>query len=405
MKILIVTERYSPEVGAAPSRLTNMAQGLHKSGCEVDVLTNLPYYPKGRIFKGYRHRLFKKEQIDGITIFRLWIFATIARHPILRVLNMFSFALMLWLFAFRVRRIKRYDRVIIQTPTLVSAASAMLLFKGLYGKCCVLNVSDLWPSTAVDLGAMHEGSRSHRFLAALERYLYRRADAILGQSNEILEHIKTFHPDKPLFLYRNLQPGYTTATAKRKNEPLKVVFSGMLGVAQNVLGLVENIPFAEMGAEFHIVGGGKQLKPIEAYIAAHPDCKIFTHGFVKKEEVAAALQPMDVAVVPLAQRIRGAVPSKIYDILPQGIPILFCGGGEGATFIADRHVGLTSEPNDYAALTENIRKMVALTSDDYTALSQHCLDVSRAELDFQKQMDCTFDLLKGLSKIKKPKKE
>ena len=53
MKILIVSERYWPEVGAAPSRLVNMAEGLHARGCDVDVLTSLPNYPKGRIFDGY----------------------------------------------------------------------------------------------------------------------------------------------------------------------------------------------------------------------------------------------------------------------------------------------------------------------------------------------------------------
>ena len=52
MKILLVAERYWPEVGAAPSRLANMAEGLKAKGCEVDVLTSLPNYPKGEIFDG-----------------------------------------------------------------------------------------------------------------------------------------------------------------------------------------------------------------------------------------------------------------------------------------------------------------------------------------------------------------
>ena len=51
MKILIVAERYWPEVGAAPSRLANMAEGLKENGCDVEVLTGLPNYPKGKIFE------------------------------------------------------------------------------------------------------------------------------------------------------------------------------------------------------------------------------------------------------------------------------------------------------------------------------------------------------------------
>ena len=56
MKILIVSFYYSPELGAAPSRITNMAEGLKSQGAEVDVLTSLPNYPQGQIFEGYRGR-------------------------------------------------------------------------------------------------------------------------------------------------------------------------------------------------------------------------------------------------------------------------------------------------------------------------------------------------------------
>ena len=60
MKILLVSFYYYPELGAAPSRITNMAEGFIAEGAEVDVLTCLPNYPKGRIFDGYRGRLYKK---------------------------------------------------------------------------------------------------------------------------------------------------------------------------------------------------------------------------------------------------------------------------------------------------------------------------------------------------------
>ena len=64
-----MAERYWPEVGAAPSRLANMAEGLKRQGCEVDVLTTLPNYPKGKIFDGYRGCLSKKENRKMLVIF------------------------------------------------------------------------------------------------------------------------------------------------------------------------------------------------------------------------------------------------------------------------------------------------------------------------------------------------
>lgn len=394
MKILLVAERYWPEVGAAPSRLANMAEGLQALGGRVDVLTALPNYPEGRIFKDYRGRVAKKEIHAGVRLFRYWMFATVSRRPWARIVNMFSFAITLWLFAFKRKRILSYDTVVIQTPTLVVAASAMFLFRKLYHRTCVLNVSDLWPSTAVDMGAMRESGASFRFMAALERYLYRHADAVLGQSCEILEHVRNFRPQVPTFLYRNLQKYDITEPHSEKSVPLKIVFCGMLGVAQNVAGIVKNVPFKDLNAEFHILGGGKQLEEIEEYVKTHPDCHVYTHGFVAKEEIPVWMRKMDISIVPLARRIRGAVPSKIYDILPQGIPILFCGGGEGADFISDRKVGLVSQPADYNALAENIRRIADMTQEAYSALSKRCIEVSHKELNFNQQMQNAFAFLK-----------
>ena len=410
MKVLLVAERYWPEVGAAPSRLANMAQGLKNEGCEVDVLTSLPNYPKGRIFDGYRGCVYKHEVHRGVELFRYWIFATVSGNPIFRAINMFSFAMMIWLFAIKRKRIKDYDNVIIQTPTLVVAASAMLLFKKIFHKKCVLNVSDIWPLTAVDMGAMALGGFSYKFMAKLERYLYKNADGVLGQSEEILNHVaqemlrlegkwkredcdtddilnsKLWRDNKRLFLYRNLQTYPMDCAHKTKGGTLKLVFSGMLGIAQDVSGIVKNVPFKDLGVEFHILGGGKQLEEIENYCKEHPDSMVYTHGFVPKEQIAERLRWRDASIVPLATRIRGAFPSKVFDILPQGLPVLFCGGGEGASFINGYQVGLVSQPGDYGALTENIKKLRDMSELEYEAMSARCINISQNILNFEKQM-------------------
>lgn len=408
MKILLVAERYWPEVGAAPSRLANMAEGLERKGCMVDVLTSLPNYPTGQIFKGYRGRLTKHEIKEGVNLFRYWIYATVSRNPVARIINMFSFAGTMWLFAFKRRQIKSYDAVIIQTPTLVVATSAMLLFKCLYGKRCVLNVSDIWPLTAVDMGAMREGSHSFRFMAKLEHFLYRKADCVLGQSEEILNHVaqevmdikfeqekdtetvlgsKLWQKNKRLFLYRNLQRYQPDYDHRSRHGVLKLVFCGMLGVAQDVAGIVRNIPFKDLDIEFHILGGGKQLEEIKEWCAENPESNVFVHGFVPKEEISKWLATMDASIVPLASRIRGAVPSKIYDILPQGLPILFCGGGEGARFIKQHKVGMISAPGDYASLRENMIRLRDMERKDYEIMSANCIQIGKVELNFDKQMN------------------
>lgn len=396
MNILIVAERFWPEVGAAPSRLMNMAEGLKKQGCEVDVVTSLPNYPKGEIFEGYKRCLSKYESHRGINIFRYWVYATVSHNPIARAVNMFSFAIMIWLFAFKFKRIKQYDYVVIQTPTLVSAVSAMVLFKKVYSKKCILNVSDIWPSTAVDMGVMKEGSRSYQFMAWCEQFLYKNCDAVLGQSQEILAHIKQYIPSKPQFLYRNLQSHHTQHIHTTKHHPLKLVFSGMLGVAQDVLSIVKNIPFNDMGVEFHIIGGGKQFEDIKQYVHTHPDSNIYLYGFVPKEDIPQLLKNFDASIVPLVTHIQGAFPSKIYDIISLGLPVLFCGKGEPADFITTYQLGYAVTSDDYKALTNNIQLMCALSDEEYASMSQTCIYVSKTFLDFEKQMIEAFSFIKNI---------
>lgn len=396
MKILIVSERYWPEVGAAPSRLANMAEGFKREGNEVDVLTSLPNYPTGKILDGYRGHVRKKEIHNGVNLFRYWIYATVSRNPIPRVLNMFSFAVMIWFFAVNVKRIRKYDAVIIQTPTLVVAVSAMLIFKGLYRKTCALNVSDIWPSTAVDMGVMKEGSLSWRFMHRCEKYLYRKSDAVLGQSNEILEHIKGYQNKGRFFLYRNLQKYDIGIDCRERNGRMKLVFCGMLGVAQNVAGIVKSVPFHDLDVEFHIIGGGKQADEIKAWCESHPDGNVFFHGFVPKEQIPLCLKEMDASIVPLAGRIRGAVPSKIYDLLPQGLPILFCGAGEASDFILSHKVGFVSAPGDYDALSANIAHLRDLSDEEFREMTARCIRTSRDELDFDLQMQRCCEFLKNL---------
>ena len=396
MKILIVTERYWPEVGAAPSRLTNMAEGLKEQGWDVDVVTSLPNYPKGEIFEGYKRCISKYESHRGINIFRYWVYATVSHNPIARAVNMFSFAIMIWLFAFKFKRIKQYDYIVIQTPTLVSAVSAMILFKKVFRKKCILNVSDIWPSTAVDMGVMKEGSRSYKFMAWCEQFLYKNCDAVLGQSQEILAHIKQYIPSKPQFLYRNLQSHHTQQVHTTKHQPLKLVFSGMLGVAQDVLSIVKNVPFHDLDVEFHIIGGGKQFNDIKQYINTHPKCGIYLYGYVPKEQIPNLLKEFDASIVPLVTYIRGAFPSKIYDIIPLGLPILLCGKGEPAEFITRYKLGMTSAPNEYNSLIDNINKLRQLSNSEFENLSKTCIEVSQTLLDFNNQIQHTISFIKEI---------
>ena len=386
MKVLIVSFYYEPELGAAPSRITNLARGLKASGVDVDVLTCLPNYPKGKIFDGFRGRYSMKEQIDGIDVYRYWTYATVSKNPFKRVLAMTAYAITMWSFAFKRRLIKSYDRIIIQSPPILVAVSAITLFKKLFGKKVVLNVSDLWPGSAVELGFVRKGSLSFKALSRFEKYIYRNAHAVMGQSQEIVEHVESMFPGKSTFLYRNLQPDDNhLPTVKEKDGVLKIVYAGLFGVAQDMLSLLKSVDLKALGVEMHLYGGGNQVEQIQEYIESG-DRNIWYHGYVSKQQINEELKKYHLSIIPLAAAIHGAVPSKIFDLLPAGIPILFSGNGEGARIVEECGFGLVSEYGDYKALEKNIRTFVDMSPAQYSAYSVNCLNASRDAFSFSKQL-------------------
>ena len=386
MKVLVVSFYYEPELGAAPSRITNLAKGLKASGVDVDVLTCLPNYPKGKIFDGYRGRCSMKETIDGIDIYRYWTYATVSKNPIKRVVAMTSYAVTMWAFALKRKLVKSYDRVIVQSPPIMVSASAVLLFKKLLGKNTILNVSDLWPGSAVELGYVRKGSLFFKVLSFLERFIYRNADSVMGQSSEIIEHVCGMFPAKRTFLYRNLQPvADVPVVARKRNAKLKIVYAGLFGVAQDMLSLLKAVDFKALDVEMHLYGGGNQMDKILSYIKSG-DKNIYYHGYVSKQEMNEELKKYDLSIIPLAAPIYGAVPSKIFDLLPAGIPILFSGEGEGARIVKEYGFGLVSRYGDYAALENNIKAFAGMSMEEYSGYSTNCLVAASDSFSFSKQM-------------------
>lgn len=152
---------------------------------------------------------------------------------------------------------------------------------------------------------MKEGGVYHGVMGRIERFLYRKATACQGQSKEIVDYIKRYEPGKASFLYRNLQhrfvlPNQTPSSRK----PFRIVYAGLLGVAQNILELIERVDFKGMGAELHLFGGGNQAVEIEDYVRTH-DRGVFYHGSLPKERMREELIRYHASIIPLTVRIRG----------------------------------------------------------------------------------------------------
>ena len=383
MRIGLLTQYYKPEMGAPQNRLYEMVRGLKELGNEVYIVTAMPNYPTGKIFDAYKGKFVCDEVMDDIPIKRYWLYASNARKVIPRIWNMVSFSCMALFSACYLRKL-HLDYLVVESPPLTLGIVGIWLAK--IAKCkLIANISDIWPLSAKELGAISEG-RLYRILERLEQRIYRSAHICMGQSQEIVDHIAS-HGGKNVYLFRNgVDPTrFPLSTQQTIAHPIKLVYAGLLGFAQGVADICKSINFTEIGAEFHIYGAGGEQEEIEKFLLQNPNRGIYYHGVVSRLELPSKLQAAHLTLVPLVKNIYGAVPSKIYESMAAGLPIMFIGEGEGAKIVKENKIGMVAPAKDYTTLKNNIQFIVS-HPNDMTEMHQNCLLCAQTKFNRPRQI-------------------
>jgi glycosyltransferase involved in cell wall biosynthesis len=377
---LIITNYFPPEKGAASNRIFQLAEGLQKRGFIVSVTTPLPNYPTGEIFKAYKGKINQTSVENNIKIYRLWVYASNSKNKLLRLFSMLSYSISLICF-FIFKKIPKI--VFVQSPPLLVAFTCLFFLQSKNRKI-ILNVSDLWPMAGLKLGVFKKNF-VYKLLEKIEHNNYRKASLIFGQSNEILQHVLSINQKKEIFLYRNF-PNIKVEKINPIKEPskkLKIVYAGLLGFAQGVLKLCQNLDYSKI--ELHIYGVGAEKNKINDFINNNSELPIIYHGEAKRKELHKLIQQYDVAIIPLIKRIYGSVPSKIFEYSKLGLPILYFGGGEGEQIVKDLELGWVAETGNYSDLNKvilNINKE-EITVDFKTRINQ----IANSNFDFEKQLE------------------
>ncbi|WP_139854203.1 glycosyltransferase family 4 protein [Aequorivita sinensis] len=344
-EILLITNYFPPEKGAAANRMHSIAENLGKAGYTVKVICPLPNYPNGEIFEGYRGKLSISEKTPFGEVSRLWTWPSNSTNKFIRLLSMLSFSLSLAVFfLFK----KTPKKIFIQYSPVFVGFTAVCLGK-IFSKKIILNISDLWPLAGLEMGILNKGFY-YTLLLKIERYCYKKSDLIIGQSEEILQHISKLENKKPLFLYRNI-PNFKVPKISDSptSKEVKIVYAGLLGVAQGIFEICEKITFPQ-NVSFHIYGAGPDAERLKSLQSKN----VYFYGEVDRAVLHIELEKYDIAFVPLTNRIYGSVPSKIFEYTRLGLPILYFAGGEGGKIVAKESLGWVIPVNNTKKLQEFI---------------------------------------------------
>lgn len=365
MKILYITQYFYPEIGATTNRALANVRYFANKGHDVTVLTEMPNHPKGIIFNGYKHKIFVKEKKDNFLVNRVWVFTSERKTFITRILFYVSFMFMGFLhtlFSWR-----KYDIVYVSSPPLFVGVIGLWLKKIFKKTKFVFEVRDLWPDSAIEIGEL-KSRKAIKISLRLEKQFYENAEKIIAISQHMKNKIiaKGFSAEKILVIYNGTDTDFIENERKisgqflrkyKKNNKFTVVYAGILGLAQgmqvlfNAADKLRNEPI-----QFNIIGIGPkelELKEKREKLNLH---NLHFIGEINRNIIHEYLLASDCGVIPLRnlELFKGALPSKIFDYMACGLPILIGIDGEAKNIIEDSNAGLFFKPENADDLTKKI---------------------------------------------------
>jgi colanic acid biosynthesis glycosyl transferase WcaI len=368
MKILYVSQYFSPEMGAPAARVHELSREWVRLGHDVTVLTGFPNHPTGIIPAEYRGQLVRKEVVDGIKIVRAPIYAAANKGFVRRVLNYLSS----FMSASTLGPVltSRPDVIIGTSPQFLTAVAGLWL-AAVKRVPFVFEVRDLWPRSIVEVGAMRADSLAIRVLEKLERLLYRRADRIVAVTDSFVDAIAAngISPEKisvvtngvDLELFRP-RPRPEARAALGLPEGFLATYVGTHGMAHG-LGLVLDVAkqVAAEGIRFLLVGEGAEKAALKARAAAEGIENVTFWDQQPRDRVAQIYAASDVCLVLLRDLplFHAVIPSKIFEFMGAARPIVTTVDGESRGILERAGAGLFCPPERPDALAETLRNLAA----------------------------------------------
>ena len=331
MKILLVTDAYPPEIRSASHLMQELAEELRDRGHSITVGTCFPRY---NLSDAVPSANFEELSIEnGIRVIRIH---TLPHHKVnflIRGISQLTLPLFFWL------KVRPYlkdgvDAVLVYSPPLPLWQIGFKA-KKMHGARFILNVQDIFPQNAVDLGALRNPILI-RFFERMERSAYNHTDIVTVHSRsnkEFLIREKSVPSEKVVTLHNwvnmrnDKQPVRSNGFRKRWGQEDKFIFffGGVMGPSQGLDLLIDaaNMLKKEKDIVILLVGDGSEKERLQE-LARHNALKnVVFHPFVSKEDYQLLLKEVNVGLICLNSRNKTpVVPGKILGYMAAGIPVL-----------------------------------------------------------------------------------
>ncbi len=367
MKILAVLPHYTPDVAPTGVIGSRLVEELGALGHQIEVVTSLPWYESHAVEPEWRGKVVRRERTRWGSVTRVHPFPTGDKKNIpKRAIGFAGFCALSSAIAAAGRRV---DIAFAMTPPLPMAATGWLASLPRRAPL-VLNVQDVFPDVAVELGVLR-GQRVIAAASALERWSYARSAAVTVLSEDMRANLaaKMRHPSR-LHVIPNFVDVETIRPMEKENSyraeyglsgKTVVMYAGNVGMSQSLDLLVAAARETRDRDDIAYVvnGGGSTLTDLQASASDLPNVRFVPmQPYERLPEVLAAA---DLHVVPLKRELsRSSVPSKTYSILAAGRPVLASvdDGSEVQRVVEAAGAGVAVPPEDEGAFVTALLDLV-----------------------------------------------
>ena len=367
MRITLLCQYFPPEMGAPSARTYEHARHWASLGHEVTVVTGFPNHPTGVIRPEYRGYFIKREQTDGIDVLRTWVYVAANKGFTKRVLNFLSFFLSSFILA--ALKTGRTDVVIGTSPQFFCAVSAFLLSR-IKRVPFVFEVRDIWPQSAVELGAL-SNPLIIRALRAIELFLYRRAALIVAVADSTRQYLldKGIAAGKIAVIPNGIDAKFLMAAAVPREVRAELGLEGKFIVSyigtHGMSHALETVLSAAqvLGSDdfihFLFVGEGAEKGKLERLAGELQLRNVTFLGQQPRETLLAFYRASDVSLVPLKKLpiFTKVLPSKLFELMGAGCAIVCSVEGEAASLVERAEAGLCVQPENIEQLVDAIRRL------------------------------------------------
>lgn len=401
MKILFLTDNFYPEVNAPASRTYEHAREWVKTGHEVTVITCVPNFPKGKVFDGYKNKLWQKEVIDGIEVIRVWSYIAANKGFVRRTLDFISFSVTSFLAGLFVKA----DVIVATSPQFFTALSGRTLS---FWKRVpwIMEVRDLWPESIKTVGAMKD-NLFIRYFEWEEMRCYRSAKTIVvvtdsfkrtltarGIDEAKIKVVKN-GVDKEMF---KPVPKDEALIGELGLEGKKIIgYIGTHGMAHKLDFILDCARNMQGRNDFHFlfIGAGAEREALLAKKEREGITNVTMLDSVPKDQVVRYISILDLSLINLrkSELFKTVIPSKMFENAGMQIPIIMGVQGEAQEMLEEYGAGLCFEPENEVDFNAKLQQLLSdpdLYERCRTGGAEMSRDYDRKALA-DKMLECMMD--------------